>query len=69
MSLHDVYKVPTSLSLGVIILVITVAVSLSLYKTRQSGRSAPEVEVPTYFPVANEDDLTKLQPIFGRRRK
>ncbi len=69
MSLHDVYKVPTSLSLGVIILVITVAVSLSLYKTRQSGRSAPEVEVPTYFPIANEDDLAKLQPIFGRSRK
>ncbi len=44
MLLLDVYKIPTSVSLGVVALIITVSIVTSLRATRGEGRHAVEVE-------------------------
>ncbi len=67
MMLHDVYKVPTTLSLAVIILVISVAVIASLLKSRGQGRHEVEVANKRFFESATEEEVAKLQPLFRRR--
>jgi len=64
MALHDVLKVPTPLSLGVIIAVIAVAVIASLWKNRHEGRHAPEVETPAFFAKATPSDIAMLGKVW-----
>jgi tellurite resistance protein TerC len=68
MSLHDIYKVPTSISLGVIILIIATAVIASLIKSRGEGRHEVEVENKRFFESASADEIAKLEPVFRRRK-
>jgi tellurite resistance protein TerC len=69
MALHDVYKVPTTLSLAVIIGVIAIAVIASLIKTKGQTRHEAEVERKQVFEVATEEEMAQLEPVFGKRTK
>ena len=67
MALHDVYKIPTTLSLTVIILVIGTAVVASLLKTKSQAAVAP-VEPKAVYELASQAELASLEPIIGRRK-
>ena len=69
MALHDVYKVPTTLSLAVIISVIAIAVIASLIKTKGQGRHEAEVGHKQHFEIASEQEMAELEPVFGKRSK
>lgn len=62
------YKMPTTISLAVIIFVIAVSVIASLIKTR--GQAAHAVEVPNkqVFEFATETEIKALEPPFRRAR-
>ena len=68
MMLHDIYKVPTTLSLAVIILVIAVAVIASLIKSRGEARHEVEVENKRFFESASAEDWTKVEPLVKRKK-
>jgi tellurite resistance protein TerC len=68
MALHDIYKVPTTLSLAIIILVIAVAVIASLVKSRGEGRHEVEVENKRFFESASAGEVAKLEPVFRRKK-
>jgi tellurite resistance protein TerC len=68
MALHDLYKIPTPISLGVIILVTGVAVAASLIKTRGQKRHGVEVGNRTVYPEASNEDLLELEPLFRKGR-
>ena len=69
MALHDVLKMPTTISLGVIIAVIAISVIASLIKTKGEGRHAPEVEHPVHFERATKEEIAQLEPLFGKRSR
>ncbi|NBU23437.1 MAG: TerC family protein [Actinobacteria bacterium] len=69
MALHDVYKVPTTLSLAVIVVVISASVIASLIKTRGQERHEAEVEHKEYFEIATEKEMAELEPLFRKRAK
>jgi tellurite resistance protein TerC len=68
MMLHDIYKVPTTLSLAVIILVIATAVIASLIKSRGQGRHEVEVENKRFFESASAEDWAKVEPLVKRKK-
>ncbi len=68
MSLHDIYKVPTTISLAVIILIISTAVIASLIKTKGQGRHEAEVGNKRFFESATEEEIAQLQPLIRRRK-
>jgi tellurite resistance protein TerC len=69
MALHDFYKVPTTISLTVILSVISISILASLWKTR--GQSAHEVEVEnkTVFGTATDEEIKQLEPLFRKKSK
>ena len=69
MALHDIYKVPTTISLAVIILVIATAVIASLVKSRGEGRHEVEVENKRFFESASAEEIAKLEPVFRRNKR
>jgi tellurite resistance protein TerC len=69
MALHDFYKVPTSISLTVIISVITISIAASLWKTRGQGAHEVEVESKTVFESATQAEIDQLEPVFRKRTK
>lgn len=69
MALHDFYKVPTSISLTVIISVITISIAASLWKTRGQGAHEVEVETKTVFESATQAEIDQLEPVFRKRSK
>ena len=68
MALHDFYKVPTTLSLAVIISVIAISIGASLWKTRGQAAHEVEVENKTVFETATEADFAKLEPVFRKKK-
>ena len=66
MLLLDVYKIPTSVSLGVVALILTIAVVTSLRATRGEKRHAIEVENAPPFRRATFDELAELEPFWQR---
>jgi tellurite resistance protein TerC len=68
MMLHDIYKVPTTLSLAVIILVIATAVIASLIKSRGEGRHEVEVANKRFFESASAEDWAKVEPLVKRKK-
>lgn len=68
MALHDIYKVPTTLSLAVIILVIAISIIASLMKSKGEGRHEVEVENKRFFESATEQEIAQLEPLMKRRR-
>ena len=69
MALHDFYKVPTSISLTVIISVITISIAASLWKTRGQGAHEVEVETKAVFGSATQVEIDQLEPVFRKRTK
>ena len=67
MALHDVVKVDTTISLAVIVVILTIAIVASLYKTR--GQAAHHVTVPNaaHFSEATEAELAEARSVWTRR--
>lgn len=63
------FKMPTLISLGVIIFVITVSIVASLIKTK--GQTAHAVDVPNkqVFEFATEDEMRSLEKIYRKTKK
>ncbi|MCP9270890.1 TerC family protein [Mycolicibacterium arenosum] len=60
MLLLEVYKIPTGISLGVVIALLAVAVTASWIRTRNSGESS--AEAPTLAVVAGEGSTSPSPP-------
>ena len=69
MLLLDVYKIPTSVSLAVVAVIITVSIVASLRATRGQGRHAVEVEGAPPFRQATPEELASAEPVWGRRKR
>lgn len=67
MALHDVYKIPTTISLAVIILVIAIAITASLIKTKGLKAHSPEVATKLVYEFASEQEIAELEPVFRKR--
>ncbi|WP_136709559.1 TerC family protein [Agromyces sp. H66] len=57
MALHDVWKVPTTLSLGVIVGILAVTVVASLIATRGQGRRSLDTSAAPMFREATAEEL------------
>jgi tellurite resistance protein TerC len=68
LALHDVVKVPTLLSLGIIVAVITIAIVASLIKTKGQTAHPAEVEPKFAFESASEEEIAQLDK-FAKRKK
>lgn len=68
MLLLDVYKIPTSVSLAVVAVIITVSIVASLRATRGQERHAIEVEGAPPFRQATPEELASAEPVWRRRR-
>lgn len=64
----DLFYIPTTVSLTVIISILTVAVVASLRATRGQSRQALQVPVTPPFRVATEAEVADLEPTWRRRR-
>lgn len=69
MALHDVYKVPTLLSLGVIVTILGIAIVASLLKTRGQERHQVEVAHVQHFDEATNEEIKALEPLIKRNRE
>ena len=63
------YKMPTTISLAVIILVITISIVASLIKTKGEGAHAIEVPNKQVFEFATEEQIRALEKTFRKTRK
>lgn len=66
MLLLDVYKIPTTVSLGVVMVIIAISVITSLRATRGEGRRAIEVENAPPFHVATAAEMAEAESIWRR---
>ncbi|MDH6423256.1 TerC family protein [Aurantimicrobium minutum] len=66
MGLHDIVKVPSSLSLTVILVILITAIvaSLVVSKNREPQHSEPVAR--EQFPEATEEELAELKPVWRR---
>ena len=58
MALHDIWKVPTTLSLGIILGILTVTIVASLIATRGQGRRPVDAANAGIFREATDDELS-----------
>ena len=67
--LLDVYKIPTTVSLAVVVVILTVSIVASLRATK--GQKAHAIEIPGAppFRVATEEEIAEAEPVFRRRRR
>jgi tellurite resistance protein TerC len=63
----DLYYIPTTVSLGIIITILTVSVVTSLRATRGQGRRAVQAPAEPPFRVASGEDDAALEPLWRRR--
>ena len=68
LALHDVVKVPTLLSLGIIVAVITIAIVASLVKTKGQPAHPAEVEPKFAFGSASEEEIAQLDSVVKRKK-
>ncbi|KRF31392.1 TerC family protein [Yonghaparkia sp. Soil809] len=66
MLLLDVYKIPTSFSLAVVALIITVSIVASLRATRGQSRHEIVVENAPPFRIATEEEMAEAEPVWRR---
>ena len=66
MLLLDVFYIPTTVSLGVIALIIAVSVVLSLRATRGQGRREIEAVPAGSFREATPEELAGMEPVWRR---
>ena len=69
MALHDVVKIPTLPSLLVIIVILAVAITASLVKTRGEKRHEVEVAHPQHFEDATPEEIAQVQGVFKRTKQ
>ena len=62
------FKMPTTISLAVIILVITISVVASLIKTKGEGAHAIEVPNKQVFEFATQDEIDSLEKTYRKAR-
>lgn len=67
LGLHGIYKVPTALSLGVIVVVISVCVIASLLMTRSTESPTTSENIAPEVLEADEAEISELNPLFRRR--
>ena len=63
----DLYYVPTTVSLAIIVTILTVSVLASLRATRGEGRRALEAPAEPPFRVASDEELAALEPTWRRQ--
>ena len=66
MLLLDVYKIPTSVSLAVVALIITVSIVASLRATRGQSRHEIVVENAPPFRIATAQEMAEAEPVWRR---
>lgn len=66
MGLHDIVKIPTNLSLAVILVIIIVAIVASLIVSRTSSAEHGKTEHQQKFPEASEEEIAALKPLWRR---
>jgi tellurite resistance protein TerC len=64
----DLFYIPTTVSLAVVVTIITVSIVASLRATRGQGRHEPDVAAAP-FRVATPEEMAQVQPVWGRRRE
>jgi TerC family integral membrane protein len=64
----DVYYIPTTVSLAVIVTILGVAIAASLRATRGQRRQAPQTPATPPFRVATEEEVAAVEPLWRRRR-
>lgn len=69
MALHDVVKVPTLISLLIIVVILTVAITASLLKTRGQQRHEVEVAHPQHFDEATPEEIAQVEGVWRRNRQ
>jgi tellurite resistance protein TerC len=67
MLLLDVFYIPTTISLAVVVTIITVSIVASLRATRGQGRREVHTEAAGAFRIATDEELAAVEPIFHRR--
>ncbi|WP_353828748.1 TerC family protein [Agromyces sp. SYSU T0242] len=68
MALLEVVKIPTWLSLTVVVAILAVAIGASLVATRGQGRHEVEAAPAGAFRPATPAELAEAEPLFRRRR-
>ena len=66
MLLLDIYKIPTSVSLVVVALIITVSIVASLRATRGQSRHEIVIENAPPFRIATEEEMAEAEPVWRR---
>ncbi|WP_438854506.1 TerC family protein [Agromyces sp. M3QZ16-3] len=66
MALLDIVKIPTTLSLAVVAIIIGVAIGASLYATRGQGRHEVDATAAGTFRMATPEELAEAEPVFSR---
>ncbi|GAA1692922.1 TerC family protein [Microcella alkalica] len=69
MLLLDVYKIPTSVSLAVVAVIIAVSIIASLRATRGQSRHEIVIDNAPPFRLATEEELAAAEPVWGRSRR
>jgi tellurite resistance protein TerC len=69
MGLHDIVKVPSNLSLTVILAILVTAIVASLIVSRKKEAVHAEPAHKEEFPEATEEELAQLQPLWRRSVK
>jgi hypothetical protein len=64
-----VVKVPTLLSLGIIVAVITIAAAASLVKATKQGPRPAEVEPKFPFEMGSDEEIAELDSVAKRRKQ
>ena len=67
MLLLDVFYIPTTISLAVVVTIITVSIVASLRATRGQGRREVHTEAAGAFRIATDEELAAVEPVFRRR--
>ncbi|GHG55042.1 tellurium resistance protein TerC [Flavimobilis marinus] len=63
----DVFYIPTTISLAVVVTILTTSILLSLRATRGEGRRALPTLTEPPFRVATADEDAQLEPVWGNR--
>ena len=63
----DVFYIPTTVSLAVVVVILATSIGLSLRATRGQERRAPEAPPTPPFRTATEEETAALEPLWRRR--
>ena len=66
MLLLDVFYIPTTMSMAVVVTIITVSIVASLRATRGQGRREVQTEAAGVFRIATDEELAEAESVFRR---